>query len=514
MKKEFEKALISFFYLADKITSDYTPPKKFHEFYINNEDRWEKNIKQIYDWNYPKNEDSFFKRVKSIKEIEPCLDLLETIFEPRTFSRNNVNDKRPFGEEEKKQANRNENAYELTQLYFKYRGEKEVESEITIESFSKNMTDFAFSNEIVSHYRAQLIGFRPKDFQQASFKAFKIQRLSEQDKLDMMNKFNEFFSNLTPLNIVHGVDGAWLYDYWITGKVKRTLQGKRSTFFHVYWDKSFSEVVEELSTIVRILRLGSGVDVGIRNFYAKSAYPNDCPIYDKWFYQKFGFGNYANSERKESGDSIRQFNLSLGKDFPKKSINKIEKFIVDFEKYKLHPIEQIDLGIKYYIEAFDANYASYCFTSLMMAFEALLNAPPDKNNKPSKEQIILLLKEITYNIENKDRSIAKQLKRLNPPNNINKAILIGKKIYSNEKQLQDKFNDFFNPDNGCFNIRNKLLHGNFDIEINKKIVKILPQLNSYIRVLITKIIELRLRGALNCDELNYYEILEKNVKTA
>ena len=145
----------------------------------------------------------------------------------------------------------------------------------------------------------------------------------------------------------------------------------------------------------------------------------------------------------------------------------------------------------------------------MMAFEALLNAPPDKNNKPSKEQILALLKEITHNIECNNRSINKQLKRLNPPHNINKAISIGKKVYSKEKQLQDEFNNFFNPENGCFKLRNELLHGHFDNEITTNIVKILPDLNSYIRNLIEKIIELRLNGALDCIESNYYEKLEQ-----
>ena len=513
MIETLEKSLILFFYKCEDIITSFKPSQKYHINYIKSSDSWEESIIKINDWTYRLIEKEIITQIKSIKEIEPCLNLLEKILEPKSFLRGDVNDKRPYREEETSEANRKSNSYELIKLFFRFKEKKEIDSNVTLESFSKAMADFAFSNENVSHYKAQLIGFMPKDFNEANFGKFKIQRISEDEKLEMMNKFEAFFSNLTPLNIVNGFDGAWTYDYWITGKVKKVLKGKRSTFFHAYWDESFSEVVEELTTIIKILRIGSGIDLGIRNFYAKSTYPNECPIYDKWYYQKYGFGNYAVFERKDSGGSSRQYELSLNKDFTKNSLQGIRRFSELFEKYKFQQLEQINLAIKYYTEAFEVNFAIYCFTSLMMAFEALLNAPPDKSNKPSKEQTLILLKEIIYNVEYNNKSMNKQLKKINRPLSINEAISIGKKIYSKEKQFQDEFNNFFNPESGCFKLRNKLVHGHFDSKITTNITKILPKLNSYIRDLIEKIIELTLNGALDCIESNYYEKLEQYVKS-
>jgi hypothetical protein len=274
MRDKLQKSITNFFYEAEKIISNYTPPTKFHEFYHIYGDHWKKTIKMIKDWSFLKYEDDIFKEVKSVKAIEPCLDLLEIVFIPRTFSRGDVNDKRPYSEEETKTANRESNAHELTRLFFRFKEKKEIDSNITLESFSKAMADFAISKENVSHFKAQLIGFIPKDLNEVDFKTFKIKMIPENEKLEMMNNFNSFFSNLTPLNIVNPNDGAWTYEYWIIGKVTRLMKDQRSTFFHVYWDKSFSEVIPELTEIIKILRISTGIDLGIRNFYAKSTYPN------------------------------------------------------------------------------------------------------------------------------------------------------------------------------------------------------------------------------------------------
>ena len=514
MKDKFTRSLINFFYEADKIITNFTPPTKYYEFYVSNEDRWEKKIKSISDWSYPKYEDEIFKRIESVKEIEPCLDLLETIFEPQTFLKGNPNDKRPFSEKETKEENRKTYSYELAKLFFNFKEKKEIDSNVTLESFSTAMADFAFSNEYVSHYKAQLIGFRTNDISEANFGMFKIQKLSEDEKLEMVNKFNDFFSNLIPLNIVNGFDGAWNYDYWITGKVKKVLHGKRSTFFQFYWNKSFSEVVEELTEIIKLLRIGSGIDLGIRNFYAKSTFPDEYPIYDKWFYQKYGFGNYAVFGRKESGDSSRQFNLSRYANFTKKHIDSVKSFYELYNRYKEINLKQLDQAVEYYTDAFDQNFAIYSFTSLMMAFESLLNGK-EKKIELNKLERLNLLNEVAENISKltSNNKIKKEWNKLNPINGITKAISIGKRIYSKETDAQKEFNDFFNPENGCYKLRNDLLHGNFDNEIERKIVQILPRLSSYMRALILKIIELRINEELICDDANYYKKLEKLVST-
>ena len=510
MRDKLQKSITNFFYEADKIISNYAAPTKYYEFYFKNEDSWKKSIKMINDWGYPKFEDEIFKQVKSVKEIEPCLDLLEIIFKPRTFSRGDVNDKRPFSDEETKNTNREWNSHELTRLFFRFKEKKETDSNITLESFSKAMTDFALSKEIVSHYKALLIGFRAKDLNDANFGTFKIQKLDEDEELEMINKYDEFFSNLTPFNIVQGFDGAWTYDFWITGKVKKVLNGKRSTFFEVRWDGSFSEVVKELTAIIKLLRIGTGIDLGIRNFFVKSTYPNECPIYDKWYYQKFGFGNYAVYGRNESGDSRRQFNLSRNEEFTRKHIENIISFQELYGSYKGNKLRQVDQATEYYTNAFDQNFAIYSFTSLLMAFESLLNGKENKI-KLNKEERLNLLNEVAQNITklSSNNKIKKEWNKLNQVTGITKAISIGKKIYSNETNTQKEFNSFFNPENGCYKLRNDLIHGNFNNEIEEKIVQILPQLSSYVRSLILRIIELKINGELVCDEANYYEKLEK-----
>lgn len=514
MRDEFTKSLIQFFHEADKISSNYIPPTKFHEFYVINEDRWEKRIKSINDWSYPKFDDEIFKWIESVKEVEQCLDLLESIFKPRKFSRGDPNDKRPYSKEETREVNRKCNANELTRLFFRFKEKQELDVNLTIESFSKAMAGFAISDETVSQYKAQLIGFKTKNIDDVNFSRFSIRKLSEDEKLEMINKYEAFFSNLTPLNIVQGFDGAWLYDYWITGKVKKSRIGKRSTFFHVHWDKSFSEVVEELTKIIKLLRLGSGVDAGIRNFYAKSTYPDECPIYDKWYYQKYGFGNYAVSQRKSSGDTRNHLNLSLSKDFTEHHVESINNFSVSFDKYKFCNLKQIDQAIEYYTNAFDQNFGIYQFTSFMMSFESLLNGK-EKKIEINKEERLKLLKEVTENINKlaSRKRIKKEWSRLIPVKSITKAISIGKKIYSKDTFSQKEFNHFFDPENGCYRLRNDLLHGNFDNEIEEKIIQTLPQLSNYVWILLIKIIELRISSELQCDETNYYERLKEFAKT-
>lgn len=372
------------------------------------------------------------------------------------------------------------------------------------------MADFAFSNESVSYYKAYLIGFRTKDINEVDFVTFKIQKLNEDKKLEMINKYEGFFNNLTPLNIVHGFDDAWIYEHWITGKIKTKIKGKRSTFFHVYTDNSFYDVEKELMKILMLLRIGSGIDIGIRNFYAKSGYPSDCPIYDTWFSQKYKYANYAVTERSESGGNRRQFNLSANVEFSKIHTERVKNFLKKYEKYKSQRLKLVDQAIEYYTNAFEQNFAIYSFTSLMMAFESLLNENK-KKIKFNKEERLILLYEVAENITKlkSNNKIKKEWSKLNPVNGITKAISIGKKIYSKDNTAQKEFNQFFNPENGCYKLRNDLLHGNFNNEIEEKIVQILPQLSSYVRSLILRIIELKINGELICDESNYYEKLEK-----
>lgn len=124
MKNEFTELLFNFFTEADKVVASYIPPTKFHESYIKNGERWEKTIKEINDWRYIKVKDKILKPILSIKEIEPCIKILEIIFEPNTFSRADTNDKRPFTEEETKEANRNTYSYELAKLFFALKKKK------------------------------------------------------------------------------------------------------------------------------------------------------------------------------------------------------------------------------------------------------------------------------------------------------------------------------------------------------------------------------------------------------
>jgi hypothetical protein len=509
MKNEFTELLFNFFTEADKVVSKYTPPTKFHESYIKNGDRWEKTIKEINDWNYFKIKNEIFKPILSIKEIESCIKMLEIIFEPNTYSRADANDKRPFTKKETKEANRNTYSYELAKLFFRFKEMKETDSNVSLESFSIAMADFAFSNEIVSYFKAYLIGFRTKDINEVDFVTFKIQKLSEDEKLEMINKYEGFFNNLTPLNIVHGFDDAWIYEHWITGKIKTKIGGKRRTFFHVYTDDSFIDIEKELIKILVILRIGSGIDLGIRSFYAKSGYPNDCPIYDTWFSQKYKFANYAVTERSEIGGNRRQFNLSVNEDFSKKHAESVKDFLRIYEKYESQRLKLVDQAIEYYTNAFEQNFAIYSFTSLMMAFESLLNGK-EKKIEFSKEERLNLLNRVSENIIKltSPNKIKKEWSKLNPVNGITKAISIGGKIYSEETGTQKEFNHFFNPENGCYKLRNDLLHGNFNNEIEEKIVQILPQLSCYVRSLILRIIELRINGKLICDEANYYEKLE------
>lgn len=290
------------------------------------------------------------------------------------------------------------------------------------------------------------------------------------------------------------------------------MKGNRSTFFHVFTDDSFYNVEKELMEILMLLRVGSGIDLGIRNFYAKSGYPNDCPIYDTWFSQKYKFADYAVTERSESGGNSRQFNLSTNENFSKIHTESIKDFLKKYEKYKSQRLKQVDQAIEYYTNAFEQNFAIYSFTSLMMAFESLLNGKEKKIELNKEERLNLLIK-VTENIAkvtSKDK-IKKEWSKLNPINGITKAISIGKKIYSKETRIQKEFNNFFNPENGCYKLRNDLLHGNFENDIENKIIRILPQLSNYIRELILRIIELRINQELICEETNYYEELEKLV---
>jgi hypothetical protein len=89
---------------------------------------------------------------------------------------------------------------------------------------------------------------------------------------------------------------------------------------------------------------------------------------------------------------------------------------------------------------------------------------------------------------------------------LNQLLNPGKK----NKRLNKFFLDYVN--NGCYKIRNDLIHGNIDLnfaEISKKI----PDLEEYIRLALLKIMDLRINNKLNCNKDNYFEKLKETLQS-
>lgn len=370
------------------------------------------------------------------------------------------------------------NKRELVRLYLIFRNWKEKYS-ISFDDF----IDYWYEDIVINpktewiEYRACLIGLTCLK-QKINYGSYSIDKLSDSEKMKMMNNARccDFGS---PLAMAVGRDSLD-NNFWIdfseeeslsVGTKKIFLLGKARTY-QVYG------MPESLKNILLVLRLSTGMPVGIRSYYIRYSCTKSGLSFQEWQERFFNYGEF--------GKNFQLASHKVQTDISDEIVQKISNLLSD---YKNKSVKQIDLALEHYFDAFEANLPIYCFTELLMAFESLLNEKPVYKYKLVSRIIDVVLHK----------------------NSIHHAIKLVVKILKPQKKKARMINKFFSPDpngKGCFKIRNDVLHGNEPLD-SKLVVALLPDLKEYLRILILQIIQDQVQGHLNANDNSYYSQLEQ-----
>jgi len=203
------------------------------------------------------------------------------------------------------------------------------------------------------------------------------------------------------------------------------------------------------------------------------------------------FGKFGNS-----------FNLESKDIFPG-DVKEINTLFRKLMLYKLNPLKQIDKALEHFFNSFEQNYSVYTFTELIMSLETMFN----ENIKVDQNKKLDLIRKIRE-AENENIGL-NVLEEYNNRNSIQKSIkMLNQLLYpgKKDKSLNKFFLDYKN--NGCYKIRNDLIHGNLSLN-SEEIIKKIPELEEYVRLAVLKLIDLRINNKLACKEDNYFKELKK-----
>lgn len=212
----------------------------------------------------------------------------------------------------------------------------------------------------------------------------------------------------------------------------------------------------------------NGNYIGIRSLFVNKSFVYESDRFEPWREYPFLNSDFGH---------FRKYCYSL--DFKSKEIQSddvkgINNIFGDLMLYEQNPLKQIDCALDHYFEAFEQTYPVYIFTELIMAFETLFHKDKTTSNDTS------------INI----------LNQLLPPEKRGKEV---KKFFYN------------NDNNGCYQVRHGLLHGDINLDSTEIRTKI-PDLEEYVRLALLKVIELRINDKLDCNEENYFEKLNETSK--
>lgn len=411
------------------------------------------------------------EEVKKLESINPCVDNLIEIFGLANFTNEKTG---VLVGEEKIEANRNSHKWELAYLFFEY--------ERLQENFALSIDNFValLINQLRSEYgyckvTAQLIGFKT-NLEEIKIGNFTIRKPTETELNGIINdqeKWNMF--KISEPSDMASVSFQMDNQFWAFMEVKQNLRdGVHSKGLLSQKNKldinENRNIIANFKKLILALRLYNGNCVGIGSLFIKKSLADEGIDFEIWREYPFldvKFGNFLSSSHFRSRSIVLE-----SKEINSHDIDGINALFSNLMLYNLNPLEQIDKALEHFFYSFENNYPVYIFTELIMSFETLLH----ENGKP-----IGMAKKI--------------LNQLVP--------------HDKRKSIE---NFFFDKNDGCYEIRNRLLHG--DINLNSAEIQTkIPDLEEYIRLALLKVIDLRLNNKLNCNKDNYFEILKEALES-
>lgn len=447
----------------------------------------------------------FEEEVKKLESIKPCVDNLIEYY-GLVY---NI-EKAGYVSEEFVKNSRSFRKRELIVLFFEYKKLQE-KFNLCIADFVTLLIKGASSESIYFKTTAQLIEFET-NLEYIKIHNFTIRKPTE-DEINRLINDNEPWSmckisNSDDIASVSANSVLQNTHFWIFMEAQKT----RLRYPHVsrtfYQASEFNkennwiEIKNDFKKLILALRLYNGNYTGIRSIFINESFVYENDYFEPWRENPFLSSEFGNFRKTSYSHDLISKEIYLD---DIKGINTLFEKLVLYESNRL---KQIDRALDHFFNAFEENYDVYTFTELIMSLETLLN----ENIRLDKDENSILVRKIREAKSEKDG--IKILKKYQSKNSIHKSIKMLNELLHpgiNDKNLNIFFSDDVNK-NGCYQIRNNLLHGNLNldyVEMRKKI----PDLEEYVRLALLEIIELRINNKLNCNEENYFEKLREILKT-
>jgi len=280
-----------------------------------------------------------------------------------------------------------------------------------------------------------------------------------------------------------------------------TLYTSHSFCTRFYNDEDNIKIIAEFKRLILSLRLYNGNYIGIKSIFIKKSFIYEGDVFNPWIERPFIDAKFSDFRTNRPSFDIKR------KEIFSEDVSGISTIFSNLMLYEQKPLEQINKALDHFFQAFEQTYPVYIFTELIMTFETLFN----EQIKVDPNETLELIKKIRE--ADTDKKGQKILQKYQNKNSIHKSIkMLNQLLYpeKNNKDLNKFFHDAQNK-NGCYQIRNNLLHGNLSLD-SAEIKKKIPDLEEYVRLALLKIIELRINDKLDCNEENYFEKLNEASK--
>ncbi len=512
MKNKLKSNLLNFFKKADSIAISTTTVNKLILNYSKREKEWVSSFRSIIDWRMKRIDEEFKLKILTIPEIDNCLDSLDSILEPRNLiTRDKDKNEIKLTGKELKLRNKKWNKSELFNLFLDFK--ENEHRNIKLEEYINCKSEEIFSDKIIIDFKALLIGLQTKDVNEFKIGDFDIKELIDNEKLQMMNNYQKGMGIDDPISIAIGHEDTMPDKYWINGSYEAQIEYNKKSLFYSKPSKAIEEIENRLDIILKSFRTYKSIEVGIRDYYIRVSFSSNSRVINKWTKERYKFGDFGRFEKTSPNSYSKKYHQNFNYKIENTDIAGLNETHSTLMEYYKTSLEQISQALFYFSNSFEQTRGYYIFSDLMTSLESLLNNP-DKINELDKEKTIKQLEKVKTEIEKTDdiKKISKLLFKIQSYKGIPYALNIGKKIFSSKTDEQKIFYNFFLPDdnnNGCYRLRNDLFHGNYCDDIEKRIIDVLPILSKYIQILMMKIINLKTKGKLDCDEETYFATLKE-----
>lgn len=397
----------------------------------------------------------FEEKVKNLESINPCVDnLIEYL--GLIYNKGNKSGRK----------------WDLIYYFFEYK-QLQTEFNLSIADYIEFLIKGSCSESLYFKTAAQLIEFKT-NLEQIKIHNFTIRMPTDEELNRIINDHEK--QNIHKISNPNDIAPVSLNSvlqstqFWIFTETQRTRL-KNPHVHNLYQGSELnknvgnSEIIKDFKRLILALRLYSGNYIGIRSIFINESFVYESTYFEPWIEYPFlnsDFGHFHNVS----------YSLDLeSKEIQLDDVERINNIYQNLLLYEQNPLGQIGCALDHYFKAFEQTYPVYVFTELVMSFETLLH----KNDTDI-------------------HMATKKLKQLVPRDK--------------RKNLE---NFFHNEKDGCYEMRNKLLHGDINLDF-EEIRKKIPGLEEYVRLALLRMIELRIDNELNCNENDYFEKLDETLK--